>query len=164
MGPTGVWSGLINFIVGLISAAGIATVITAVEQVLPADTLDLYGDFVGWHGDPDKHCRGDFEHIPGDTRRTIGGAILQTKPQASSTSEAVLPSPQGEPAEQIAEETKVDTVEHEEPPEQIAEESPIEGGKTGGSASRSELITKLIKEISGKQPEPDQVALVLVLL
>ena len=42
----GVWSGIINFIVGLITAAGIATAFTALEQVLPPDTLDVSSDFL----------------------------------------------------------------------------------------------------------------------
>jgi hypothetical protein len=122
----GVWSGLINFIVGLVGAASIATVLSTVEQVLPADTLNLDGDFIGRIAFL-ANIFGIFLNIfLGTLGGLIGGAIFQTKPEAIVTSAQVLPSPQGEPAVQIVEETTIEIEEEQEPPEQIAADSPIE--------------------------------------
>jgi len=122
----GVWSGLINFIVGLVGVASIATVLTAFEQVLPAETFDIQGDFIGRIAIL-ANVFGIFLNIfLGTLGGLIGGAIFQTKPEAIVTSEEVLPPPQGEPAELIVEETTVEIEEEQEPTDQIAEESPIE--------------------------------------
>lgn len=122
----GVWSGLINFIVGLVGAASIATILSTVEQVLPADTVNLDGDFIGRIAFL-ANIFGIFLNIfLGTLGGLIGGAIFQTKPEAIVTSKEVLPSPQGEPAELIVEESTVEIEEEQEPPEQIAGDSPIE--------------------------------------
>jgi hypothetical protein len=103
----GVWSGLINFIVGLISVAGIATVITAVEQVLLAETFNLQGDFVGRMALL-INIVGVFLNIfLGTLGGLIGGAILQTKPQANMIIEPVAQAELEPPADQIAEESVV---------------------------------------------------------
>ena len=85
----GVWSGLINFIVGLVGAASIATVLSTVEQVLPADTLNLDGDFIGRIAFL-ANIFGIFLNIfLGTLGGLIGGAIFQTKPEAIVTSAQV---------------------------------------------------------------------------
>jgi len=122
----GVWSGLINFIVGLIGVASIATVISSIDQALPPGTFDLEGDFIGRIAFL-VNVFGIFLNIfLGTLGGLIGGAIFQTKPKSTMTSEEVLPSPQVEPAEKMVEESTADVEEQGEPPEQIAKESPIE--------------------------------------
>jgi hypothetical protein len=122
----GVWSGLINFIVGLIGVASLASAITALEGILPPETFDLQGDFVGRMAIL-VNVVGIFLNIfLGTLGGLIGGAIFQTKPQAVVTSEEVLPSPQGEPAELMVEEITVEIEEQEKLPEQNVEENPSE--------------------------------------
>ena len=82
----GVWSGLINFILGLISAAGIATIISAVDQVIPAETLDLQGNFIGQHGNPGKRVPGIFQYFPGDHWRPGRGCDIPDKTEVGGTS------------------------------------------------------------------------------
>lgn len=122
----GLWSGIINFIVGLISAASIATIITTIDQALPADTLDLQGDFVGRMAIL-INVFGIFLNIfLGTLGGLIGGAIFQTRPQADMPGEP-LPRPDGEPpAVVIIEESTLQDEEQEEPVEQITEEGPVE--------------------------------------
>jgi hypothetical protein len=122
----GVWSGIINFIVGLITAAGIATAFTALEQVLPPDTLDVSSDFLASMAILVNVFGIVLNIFLGTLGGLIGGAIFQTKPEAGMTSEEVLPSPQGEPAELVVEETTVEIEEQAQPAEQTAEESPAE--------------------------------------
>ncbi|MFL7891209.1 MAG: hypothetical protein ACK2UM_16545 [Anaerolineales bacterium] len=125
----GVWSGLINFIVGLVGAASIATVLSTVEQVLPADTVNLDSDLIGRIAFL-ANIFGIFLNIfLGTLGGLIGGAIFKTKPDAIVTSEEVLPSPQGEPAARIVEETTVEIEQQGEPTEQIIEENPHETEK-----------------------------------
>lgn len=123
----GVWSGLINFVLGLITAAGIATVITTVDQFLPAETLDLGGDFIGRMAIL-INVVGVFMNIfLGTMGGLIGGVILQTKPQDSMASEPIPPTDGEPPAELIAEESTSGIEEQEEPQaEQITEESTAE--------------------------------------
>ena len=123
----GVWSGLINFILGLISAAGIATIISAVDQVIPAETLDLQGNFIGQMAILVNVFLVFFNIFLGTIGGLIGGAIFQTKPEESMPSEEILPSPQGEAAELIPEEAGVDDEEQGQQSEQKTEENP---GKT----------------------------------
>ena len=120
----GVWSGLINFILGLISAAGIATIISAVDQVIPAETLDLQGNFIGQMAILVNVFLVFFNIFLGTIGGLIGGAIFQTKPEESMPSEEILPSPQGEAAELIPEEAGVDDEEQGEQSEQKTEENP----------------------------------------
>ena len=97
----GVWSGLINFILGLISAAGIATFITTLNQILPPDTLDLQPDFAGLLAIL-FNLVGVFLNIAlGTIGGLIGGAIFQTRPEAGKMG-AVEPT-QGTPEEPAAE-------------------------------------------------------------
>ena len=120
----GVWSGIINLIVGLITTAGIATAFTAFEQVLPADTLNLSSDFLASMAIL-VYIFGIILNIfLGTLGGLIGGAIFQTKPDASIAAEEVLPSPQGEPTELVVEETTLEIEEQEKPLELSAEESP----------------------------------------
>lgn len=122
----GVWSGIINLIVGLITTAGIATAFTAFEQVLPQDTLNLSSDFLASMAIL-VYIFGIILNIfLGTLGGLIGGAIFQTKPGASTTTEEALPSPQGEPAELVIEETKLEIEEQGESPELGAEENPPE--------------------------------------
>ena len=122
----GVWSGIINFIVGLITAAGFATAFTALEQVLPPDTLGLSSDFLASMAIL-VYVFGFIMNIfLGTLGGLIGGAIFQTKPEASLPGEEILPSPQGEPAELVVEETTVEMEEQAEPSEPSGEESPAE--------------------------------------
>jgi hypothetical protein len=122
----GVWSGIINLIVGLITTAGIATAFTAVEQVLPPDTLNLSSDFLASMAIL-VNIFGVFLNIfLGTLGGLIGGAIFQTKPDASMTIEEVLPSPQGEPAELVVEETTLEIEDKEEPPVESPGKSPGE--------------------------------------
>jgi hypothetical protein len=123
----GVWSGLINFILGLISAAGIATIISAVDQVIPAETLDLQGNFIGQMAILINVFLVFFNIFLGTIGGLVGGAIFQTKPEESMPSEEILPSPQGEAAELIPEEAGVDDEEQGQQSEQKTEENP---GKT----------------------------------
>ncbi len=123
----GVWSGLINFILGLISAAGIATIISAVDQVIPAETLDLQGNFIGQMAILVNVFLVFFNIFLGTIGGLVGGAIFQTKPEESMPSEEILPSPQGEAAELIPEEAGVDDEEQGQQSEQKTEENP---GKT----------------------------------
>jgi len=111
----GVWSGLINFVLGLISAAGLAAVITAVDQILPAETLNLGSDFVGRMAIL-INVFGVFMNIfLGTMGGLIGGAIFQTKPKDSLTSEPIPPTDGEPPAELIAEESTSGIEEQEKP-------------------------------------------------
>ena len=116
----GVWSGLINFVIGLISAAGIATVFSAIDQVIPAETLNLDGDFIGRMAILINVFLVFFNIFLGTIGGLIGGAIFQTKPQADIISEPI-PQLEEEPtAEQIADESISGTEEPGEPPEEAS--------------------------------------------
>ena len=116
----GVWSGLINFILGLISAAGIATIISAIDQVIPAETLDLDGDFIGRMAILINVFLVFFNIFLGTIGGLIGGAIFQTKPQADMISEPIPQVEQEPKAEQIADENISGTEEQGEPPEEAS--------------------------------------------
>lgn len=122
----GVWSGIINFIVGLITAAGIATAFTAFEQVLPPDTINLSSEFLASMTILVNVFIIILNIFLGTLGGLIGGAIFQTKPDTSLETDQVLPSPQGEPAELVVEETTLEIEDKEEPPALSAEESPAE--------------------------------------
>jgi hypothetical protein len=122
----GVWSGLINFVVGLIGVASVATVFSTIDQFLPAETLDLQPQFFTQIAILANLFGIILNIFLGTLGGLIGGAIFQTKPAADTTSEEILPSPQGEPAELVVEETTVEVEEQAEPPEQITGESPAE--------------------------------------
>lgn len=112
----GVWSGLINFVLGLISAASIAAVISTIDHFLPADTLDLQGDFIGRMVIL-INVFGIFLNIfLGTLGGLIGGAIFQTKPEATITSESLPPVDEEPPAEEITEESTSAIEDQEEPP------------------------------------------------
>ena len=110
----GVWSGLINFILGLISAAGIATIISAVDQVIPAETLDLQGNFIGQMAILVNVFLVFFNIFLGTIGGLVGGAIFQTKPQVSDTGELILEEMEEPPAELIADQSTPE-VEDQEP-------------------------------------------------
>jgi hypothetical protein len=114
----GLWSGLINFILGLISAAGIATVITAVNQILPPDTLDLQPDFVGRLAILFNLVGVILNIVLGTLGGLIGGAIFQTRPEAGAMGDAepVLGVPDEPVAKQIADQSGSGDEENGEPP------------------------------------------------
>ena len=114
----GLWSGLINFILGLISAAGIATLITALNQILPPDTLDLQPDFAGGLAILFNLVGVILNIVLGTLGGLIGGAIFQTKPEADvmGDAEPVLPAPEDPGAEQIADPSGFGAEENEVPP------------------------------------------------
>ena len=114
---TGVWSGLINFAIGLISAAGIATVFSAIDQVLPADTLNLDGDFIGRMAVLVNVFLVFFNIFLGTIGGLVGGAIFQTKPK----SEELLVKELDEPPAELITNLSTPEVEDQEPPP--AEES-----------------------------------------
>jgi hypothetical protein len=116
----GVWSGLINFVIGLLSAAGIATIISAIDQVIPAETLDLDGDFIGRMAVLINVFLVIFNVFLGTIGGLIGGAIFQTKPQESDDGELILEEMEEPPAELIDDQGKPETEDQELPP---AEES-----------------------------------------
>jgi hypothetical protein len=99
----GVWSGVINFIIGLIGAASIATIITAVNQILPQDTLDLQPDFAGGLAILFNLVGVFLNIILGTIGGLIGGAIFQTRPEAGVMVDAqpVMGAPEEPAAEQI---------------------------------------------------------------
>jgi uncharacterized membrane protein YeaQ/YmgE (transglycosylase-associated protein family) len=113
-----VWSGLINFILGLISAAGIATLITTLNQILPPNTLDLQPDFAGLLAIL-FNLVGLFLNIfLGTLGGLIGGAIFQTRPEAGVTGdvEPMLQAPEEPVAEQIADQSGSGDEGNGEPP------------------------------------------------
>lgn len=114
----GVWSGLINLILGLISAAGIATVITAVNQVLPADTLNLQPEFAGSLAILFNLVGVILNIVLGTLGGLIGGAIFQTKPEAGSMADVqpTLGAPEEPAAEQIPDPSGSGDEENGEPP------------------------------------------------
>lgn len=117
---SGVWSGIINFIVGLVGVASLAAVITSINQVLPPDTLNLQSDYAGRIALL-INVVGIFLNIfLGALGGLIGGAILQTKPQASVASEPLPIDIEVSATEQI---TKESSSEIDEPGEPPAEES-----------------------------------------
>ena len=116
----GVWSGLINFVIGLISAAGIATVFSAIDQVIPSETLNLDGDFIGRMAILINVFLVVFNIFLGTIGGLIGGAIFQTKPQASDDGELILEEMEEPPAEQIADQSTPEIEEQEEPPEEAS--------------------------------------------
>lgn len=114
----GLWSGLINFILGLISAAGIATLITALNQILPADTLDLQPDFAGGLAILFNLIGVFLNIVLGTLGGLIGGAIFQTRPEAGVMGDEapVLGAPEEPVAEQIADQSSSADEENGEPP------------------------------------------------
>ena len=116
----GVWSGLINFVIGLISAAGIATVFSAIDQVIPAETLNLDGDFIGRMAILINVFLVFFNIFLGTIGGLIGGAIFQTKPQVSDDGGLILEEMEEPPAEQIADQSTPEIEEQEEPPEEAS--------------------------------------------
>ncbi len=114
----GVWSGLINLILGLVTAAGIATLITTLNQILPADTLNLQPDFAGGLAILFNLVGVFLNIILGTIGGLIGGAIFQTKPEAGSMSdvEPILGAPEEPVAEQIPDPSGSGAEENEEPP------------------------------------------------
>jgi uncharacterized membrane protein YeaQ/YmgE (transglycosylase-associated protein family) len=113
----GVWSGLINLVLGLISVAGVATIISTVNQFLPPDTLGLDADFIGRLAILSNVVGVFLNIVLGTLGGLIGGAIFQTRPQPEMGSEAepILPAPAGPAVEEITEES-VPSAEEGEPP------------------------------------------------
>jgi hypothetical protein len=114
----GFWSGLINFILGLISAAGIATLITTLNQILPPDTLNLQPDYAGRLAILFNLIGVFLNLILGTLGGLIGGAIFQTRPEAGDMGkvEPVLQASEESAAEQIADQSVPGDEEMEDPP------------------------------------------------
>jgi MFS family permease len=114
----GFWSGLINFILGLISAAGIATLITTLNQILPPDTLNLQPDYAGRLAILFNLIGVFLNLILGTLGGLIGGAIFQTRPEAGDMGkvEPVLQASKESAAEQIADQSVPGDEEMEDPP------------------------------------------------
>jgi MFS family permease len=114
----GFWSGLINFILGLISAAGIATLITTLNQILPPDTLNLQPDYAGRLAILFNLIGVFLNLILGTLGGLIGGAIFQTRPETGDMGkvEPVLQASKESAAEQIADQSVPGDEEMEDPP------------------------------------------------
>ena len=114
----GLWSGLINFILGLISAAGIATVITTLNQIIPPDALNLQADFTGRLVLLFNLVGVFLNIVLGTLGGLIGGAIFQTRPEADVLGgvEPILQAPEEPAAEQIADQSVSGDEEIGEPP------------------------------------------------
>lgn len=112
----GLWSGLINFVIGLLSAAGIATIISAIDQVIPAETLDLDGDFIASMAVLINVFLVLFNIFLGTIGGLVGGAIFQTKPQVSDTGELILEEMEEPPAELISDQSTPEVEDQEPPP------------------------------------------------
>jgi hypothetical protein len=117
----GVWAGLINFVVGLVSLAGIGAALSAVEQVLPPDSLGLESGFIESMALLINVLMIFLAIFLGALGGLIGGAIFQTKPEDKLTLEPVtaepIPPPAGEPmVVEIVEEDALEVEDVEEPP------------------------------------------------
>jgi hypothetical protein len=117
----GVWAGLLNFVIGLISLAGIGAAISAVEQVLPPDTLGFEPGFIESMAMVVNVLLIFLAIFLGALGGLIGGAIFQTKPEERVIVEPVIvepiPSPTGEPmAAEIVEEDVLEIEDEVEPP------------------------------------------------
>ncbi|UCD98358.1 MAG: hypothetical protein JSV42_15595 [Chloroflexota bacterium] len=100
---SGIWSGLINFILGFIGAASVATILSFVDQFIPADTVDLQADFVGRLAILFNLVGVLLNIALGTLGGLIGGAIFQTKPESDLLVEVEpeLPAPEGSAVEEF---------------------------------------------------------------
>ena len=123
----GYWGGAIlavwlyKFVVGLVSLAGIGAALSAVEQVLPPDSLGLESGFIESMALLINVLMIFLAIFLGALGGLIGGAIFQTKPEDKLTLEPVtaepIPPPAGEPmVVEIVEEDALEVEDVEEPP------------------------------------------------
>ena len=93
---------------------------SAIDQVIPSETLNLDGDFIGRMAILINVFLVVFNIFLGTIGGLIGGAIFQTKPQASDDGELILEEMEEPPAEQIADQSTPEIEEQEQPPEEAS--------------------------------------------